>query len=92
MAKDKFPVGGLFSAITSVSELVKEAIPSDELRQQQFEENAPLRKLRKMRQLLNQSRRYFNKNGLTVDDVPEFAKLIGQDEAFEKLLTKELTK
>ena len=92
MAKAKFPIGGLFEAITSVSELVKEAIPSDELRQQQFDENAPLRKLKKMKELLRKSRRYFKQNGLTVDEVSEFAEKIGQDKAFETLLIKELTK
>lgn len=92
MSKQKFPLDSLFTSITAVSELVKEIIPSDELREKEFEENAPIRKMRKLKQLLKKSVRYFRKNGLTVNEVEEFAAQIGQGKAFETLLTKELTK
>lgn len=92
MSKAKFPLDALFTSITAVSQLVRDAIPSDELRQQQFDENEPIRRLKQLKQLLRQSKRYFRQNHLTINEVDEFCKQIKQDEDFATLLRKELTK
>lgn len=87
----KFPVDSIFEAITAVAGTIEKAIPSDELRDRLFTENAPNRKARKLKRLLNESARYFKKHGLTANEVDEYAKLIGLDNpAFKELLLQRL--
>lgn len=92
MANKKFPIDSIFEAISAVAGTIEKAIPSDELRNKQFDETAPNRKARKLKRLLNESVRYFKKHQLTVAEVDEYATLIGMNNPqFIELLTKRLT-
>lgn len=87
----QFPVDSILQAITAVAGTIEKAIPSDELRDRLFTENAPNRKARKLRRLINESARYFKQHGLTVNEVDEYAKLIEMDNPmFKELLQKRL--
>lgn len=90
MSATKFPLDGLFTAITATASMISEAIPSDELRLKQFEEGAPERRAKALQKLVKQSATYFKKNHLGLEDIDEYCTLIGQDSNFASLLTTKL--